>query len=416
MRPLLVSCSDISGGAARATWRLHRALVAQGIASHLYVAAKQSDDWRTQGPAGKAGRLLARMRPYAGSATMRLQRTENPTLHSPALLPSQMRARLSAGAADVVNLHWVCGEMVSVEDIGRITKPVVWTLHDMWAFCGAEHYAQDGDGVRWRQGYEKDNRGPGHGGLDIDRWVWRRKRKAWKRPFHIVTPSRWLADCARGSALMHDWPVTVMPNALDTNTFKPLPKNLAREILGLPQEPRLVLFGAIGGGRDPRKGWDLLQPALTQVAGRVPNVHGVIFGQGEPQHPLQLGLPLHWMGHLHDDTTIALLYSAADVMVVPSRQEAFGQTASEAQACGCPVVAFNVTGLPDVVEHGTTGYLAESYSSEDLAKGIAWVLEDTERHAQLGAQARARAVRLWSPEVVVPQYLEVYQAAIDRQG
>src|SRR5680860_414365 len=163
-------------------------------------------------------------------------------------------------------------------------------------------------------------------------------------------------------------------------------------------------------------GWDLLQPALTQVAGRVPNVHGVIFGQGEPQHPLQLGLPLHWMGHLHDDTTIALLYSAADVMVVPSRQEAFGQTASEAQACGCPVVAFNVTGLPDVVEHGTTGYLAEAYSSEDLAKGIAWVLEDAERRAQLGGQARERAVRLWSPEVVVPQYLEVYQAAIDAQA
>src|SRR5660398_316157 len=151
------------------------------------------------------------MRPYAGSATMRLQRTENPTLHSPALLPSQMRAQLNAGAADMVNLHWVCGEMLSAKDIGRITKPVVWTLHDMWAFCGAEHYAPDGDGARWRQGYEKDTRGPGHGGLDIDRWTWRRKRKAWKRPFHIVTPSRWLADCARESALMHDWPVTVVP-------------------------------------------------------------------------------------------------------------------------------------------------------------------------------------------------------------
>jgi len=119
------------------------------------------------------------------------------------------------------------------------------------------------------------------------------------------------------------------------------------------------------------------------------------------------------MGHLHDDTTLALLYSAADVTVVPSRQDNLPQSGTEAQTCGCPVVAFNVTGLPDVVEHGTTGYLAEVYSSEDLAKGIAWVLEDAERHAQLGAQARERAVLLWSPDVVVPQYLEVYQAAID---
>src|SRR5680860_359539 len=359
MRPILVSYSDISGGAARATWRLHRALLAQGNASHLYVAAKKSGDWCTQGPTGKAGRLLARMRPYAGSATMRLQRTENPTLHSPALLPSQMRAQLNAGAADVVNLNWVCGEMLSVKDIGRITKPVVWTLHDMWAFCGAEHLAPDGDGARWRQGYEKDNRGPGHSGLDIDRWVWRRKRKAWKRPFNIVTPSRWLADCARGSALMHDWPVTVVPNTLDTNTFKPLPKNLAREILGLPQEPRLVLFGAMGGGRNPGKGWDLLQPALAQVAGGVSNVHGIIFGQSEPQHPPQLGLPLHWMGHLHDDTTLALLYSAADVTVVPSRQDNLPQSGTEAQTCGCPVVAFNVTAVSytHLRAHETDSYL-----------------------------------------------------------
>jgi len=121
------------------------------------------------------------------------------------------------------------------------------------------------------------------------------------------------------------------------------------------------------------------------------------------------------MGHLHDDTTLALLYSAADVTVVPSRQDNLPQSGTEAQTCGCPVVAFNVAGLPDVVEDGTTGYLAEAYSSEDLAKGIAWVLEDAERRAQLGGQARERALRLWSPDVVVPQYVEVYQAAIDAQ-
>src|SRR5680860_265504 len=280
MRPILVSYSDISGGAARATWRLHRALLAQGNASHLYVAAKKSGDWCTQGPTGKAGRLLARMRPYAGSATMRLQRTENPTLHSPALLPSQMRAQLNAGAADVVNLNWVCGEMLSVKDIGRITKPVVWTLHDMWAFCGAEHLAPDGDGARWRQGYEKDNRGPGHSGLDIDRCVWRRKRKAWKRPFNIVTPSRWLADCARGSALMHDWPVTVMPNALDTNTFKPLPKNLAREILGLPQEPRLSCSEPLVAAGTPERAGICCNLHSLRLRGVFPMCMGSSSGKG----------------------------------------------------------------------------------------------------------------------------------------
>jgi glycosyltransferase involved in cell wall biosynthesis len=99
--------------------------------------------------------------------------------------------------------------------------------------------------------------------------------------------------------------------------------------------------------------------------------------------------------------------------VVPSRQENLPQSGTEAQACGCPVVAFNTTGLRDVVEHGQTGYLAEAYSSDDLAKGIKWVLADRERYSRLSAQARQRAVRLWSHEVVAPQYLEVYGRAID---
>ena len=129
--------------------------------------------------------------------------------------------------------------------------------------------------------------------------------------------------------------------------------------------------------------------------------------------PPQLGLPLHWLGHLSDDVTLSILYSAVDVTVVPSRQENLPQSGTEAQACGCPVVAFNTTGLKDIVEHEQTGYLAEAYKTEDLARGIMWVLEDKDRHSKLSVQARQRAVSLWSHEVVVPQYLEVYGRAID---
>ena len=143
-----------------------------------------------------------------------------------------------------------------------------------------------------------------------------------------------------------------------------------------------------------------------------PDVHCVIFGQSEPESPPCLGLPIHWLGHLNDDITLSLLYSAVDVTVVSSRQENLPQTATEAQACGCPVVAFNTTGLTDVVEHKHTGYLAEAFSVNDLAKGILWVLADKDRHAKLSFQARQRAVSLWSDEVVVPQYMEVYKRAI----
>ena len=141
------------------------------------------------------------------------------------------------------------------------------------------------------------NRSPDHKGLDLDRWVWNRKCRAWQKPIHIVTPSQWLADCVRESALMQNWPVSVVPNSLNVELFQPWPKVMARKVLGLPQDKTLVLFGADQGGKDPRKGWDLLQSALTKVAQQLPSVVGVVFGQSEPKDSssLRFTSPLDWI-------------------------------------------------------------------------------------------------------------------------
>jgi len=415
VKPLLISYCDLSGGAGRAAFRLHRGLIDASVECRLRVAVKLSDIWTVEGPSSKVGTGVNLARNYLGSLVIRLQESANPVRHSANVLPSWSVSEINGNLADVVNLHWVGGETLSIEAIGQIHKPVVWTLHDMWAFCGSEHYATEAEEPRWRGGYRRDNRPVGYGRLDIDRWTWNRKRRAWRRPMTIVAPSRWLADSARQSALMRDWPVHVVPNLLDTDCFRPHDKALCREILGLPQGVPLILFGAIGGGKDLRKGFDLLLTALRQLSaeGHCADAHCVIFGQSQPRNKPFVGYPIHWMGHLHDDWSLALLYSATDVVVVPSRQENLPQTGTEAQACGTPVVAFNATGLPDVVEHGVTGYLAQPYIAEDLAHGIRWALEDAGRHAKLSAAARARAVSLWAPEVVVPQYLAVYREAID---
>jgi len=211
---------------------------------------------------------------------------------------------------------------------------------------------------------------------------------------------------------MRDWPVTVIPTALDVRQFQPWPKELARGVLGLPQTTALVLFGALSGGTDPRKGREFLEGALTKLASRIPNVAGVIFGQSEPANPPRLGLPLYWMGHLNDDAALSLVYSAADVMVIPSRQDNLPQTGVESQSCGCPVVTFNVSGLPDLVEDRWTGYLAKAFEVEDLATGIEWVLKDPARRDELSRRARERALRTWAPQVVIPQYLRVYESVI----
>jgi glycosyltransferase involved in cell wall biosynthesis len=136
----------------------------------------------------------------------------------------------------------------------------------------------------------------------------------------------------------------------------------------------------------------------------------------EPKVKLDLGFPIHFMGHLHDDVSLRLLYSAADSVVIPSRQDNLPNVGVEAHACATPVVAFDVGGLPDIVEHGKTGYLAKAFDTTDMAAGLKWVLEDEIRHLDLRAAARRRAERLWSYEAVAPQYMAVYAEAIKQQG
>lgn len=409
MKILALSHSDINGGAARAAYRIHHALRVQGVNSRMFVCSATAGDWTVEGPKSSLARGLTKVRGPMAALLIKTLKTANPVVHSPAIVPSRWSERLNASDADVVHLHWVNGEMTSVADIGAIRKPIVWTLHDMWAFCGAEHYTED---HRWREGYTTGNRPIYEGGFDLNRWTAERKLKHWKQPMHIVAPSRWLADCAKQSVLMREWSISVVPNAIDTNVWQPVDKAVARRLLQLPLDVPLLLFGAVGGAQDPRKGFDLLKAALDHLTGQLPGLELVIFGQLAPKEGPEIGFPIHYTGHLHDEVSLRLLYSAADAMVVPSRQEAFGQTASESHACGTPVVAFNATGLRDIVEHQNTGYLAKAFEPLSLAEGLKWVLEDAERLTLLGQSARARAVNLWSYETVATQYKEVYQALI----
>ena len=411
MKVFQLNHSDINGGAARATYRIHHALRDIGIDSQMLVNLAASGDWSVRGPTSLWGKTISRIRPQLVTPLRKLLSTGNPIIHSPALVPSRWSNRLNTSDADVVHLHWVQGEMLSIADIGRICKPIVWTLHDMWAFCGAEHVTPD---YRWRDGYRVDNRPVHESGFDLNRYTWQRKRKHWSRPLQVVCPSQWLADCVRTSALMGKWPVAVIPNPIDTDRWKPIDQRLARKLLDLPQDCPLLLFGAMGGGQDPNKGFDLLLAALSHLRSEpsLQTLQLVVFGQLAPQSPPQLGFPVNYTGHLHDDLTLRALYSAADAFVLPSRQENLPNTGLEAHACGTPVVAFNTGGLPDIVDDRVTGVLAEPYEPASLAAAICWVLDDSQRCRDMGAEARKRAELLWAPARVAGMYREVYEGAM----
>lgn len=406
IKPLLISTNDIDGGAARATYRLHQSLQAIDIPSHMLVQNKQSVDSTVM--AQKA--VIAKVGAMLNDLPLRPYRDRSRTMFSAQWFPDPVVAKVAQLQPDLVHLHWVCNGYLQIESLAKFKKPLVWTLHDMWPFTGGCHYSQTCD--RYTHTCGKCPWLKSQHELDASRWIWQRKAKTYQAlNLTVVAPSQWMADCARSSKLFQNVRVEIIPHGLDTTTFKPIEQSVARRLLNLPPDKQLVLFGAGSGAvGDPRKGFHLLQAALRalQQTGWSDRLELVIFGATQADQPIEFGFKSHYLGRFHDDIALALVYSAADVMIVPSMQEAFGQTASESLSCGTPVIAFQSTGVQDIVAHQQDGYLATPFDSDDLARGIAWVLADAERHQQLRDRARQKAETEFTLTLQAKRYLALF--------
>jgi len=409
MKVLIVSTYDAVGGAARAAVRLHDALNASEIECTMRVLVKGGESHTVV--AKRTLRELFGMRivnRYIGKNLKKMQQSQNSNLRSLSLWGAGLVEEINTSDADIVNLHWVCHEMLSIKDIARITKPLVWTLHDMWAFCGAEHVSSDEPNARWRLGYTKANRSSSDSGWDLDRWTWMRKQHHWKRPFRLVTPSSWLQNCVKESALMGNWPVQRIGNPIDISIFQPWPKDVARKMFGLPCDKPIILAGAWGYGSNDNKGGDLLRAALRQLVNTRPDVNTVILGAESSRGDEDWVDSVHFIRHLSDDQSLALLYSAADVFVISSRIENMPQMALEAQACGTPVVGFDTSGVRDAVIHGQTGLLVPCYEPSRMADAIAEILDAPDLQQRLGSEARKHVSELCAPGKVAKDYIDLF--------
>lgn len=411
MKVLHLSTSDVEHGAARAAYRLHQGLKQINVNSQMLVRAKFTIDRNVI--AEKT--IKTKLGPPLGNLPLRFYPQREKKLFSAQWFPDTLAAKVRAINPDIVHLHWVCNGFLQIETLAKLNKPLVWTLHDMWPLTGGCHYTQVCDRYKKNCGQCPQLKSDRHN--DLSRRVWQRKSKAWKNlNLTIVSPSNWLAQQARSSSLFANNPVKVIPHGLDTSKYKPIPQTIARQLLQLPEAKRLILFGASPGTTgDQRKGLQFLKPALKrlkQQQGQFPT-ELVIFGAAASSNPADLGFKVHYLGQFHDDIALALVYSAADVMVVPSMQEAFGQTASESLACGTPVVAFDATGLKDIVRHQHNGYLAQPFEVEDLAEGIAWVLADSDRYQTLCHHALVTAETEFSLDLQASRHIALYQEVVN---
>jgi glycosyltransferase involved in cell wall biosynthesis len=409
IKPLLISSSDISGGAARAGYRLHQGLQSIDVDSQMLVQNKQSDDYTVICPVSKIDKGIGKLKPTLDILPLQLYPQRDRTPYSVQWLPDKLTEKVAELNPDVINLHWINGGYLKIETIAKFKKPIVWTLHDMWAFTGGCHY--NGECMNYINFCGTCPQLHSNKEKDLSRWIWKRKAKAWKNlNLTIVTPSHWLAKCAASSSLLKDMRIEVIPYGLDTKQYKPIEKSVARSILGLPEDKQLILFGAMNATGDPRKGFNLLQSALQKLSqsGWGEQVELVVFGSSQPKNPTKLGFKLHYLGRLNDDISLSLVYAAADVFLAPSVQDNLPNTVMESLACGTPCVAFDIGGMPDMIEHQQNGYLAKPFNVEDLAKGIVWVLEDEERLGKLGSNGRAKVEQKFTLEIQANNYLSLY--------
>ena len=412
MKVLIVNTYDITGGAAVATFRLHQALLSAGVDSQMLVQSKISDDFTVLGPKSSLNKFFAQLRPTFDNFPISFYRKRSKTLFSPAWVPfSGIVTCINALKPDVVHLHWIGGGMMRIEDIAKIKAPIVWSLHDMWAFTGGCHYDEDCGGYKNQCGNCKvlaSNKLN-----DISRKTFKRKIKEFSKikNLTIVGLSKWLTHEAKESILFSNKLVINVPNPINTNVFAPFNQSLARDLLNLPKDKKLVLFGAVGATTDLRKGFKELAEALAILD--FEDIEFVVFGSSQPKETQGFKFKVHYLGHLHDTISLRILYNAADVMVVPSLQENLSNVILESLACGTPVVAFNIGGNSDMIDHKKNGYLAQPFDSSDLAKGIEWVLYHSDTSELLSA-ARKKVHENFDSRVVVKKYIALYEKILKK--
>lgn len=411
MKILYLSTSDIIGGGARGAYRLHRGFLSNGVDSKLIVNNKYSDDYTVIGPKNKFQAAVNRVRPYIAGVLLKLQSDQNTIIHSVNILPSKLVNYINNSDADLVMLHWIGAEMISIEEIGKIKKKIVWRLADQWAFCGAEHYILPSQDPRYIEGYSRSNRPKEHKGIDIDQWTWKRKVKHWsQKQITIVTGSKWLAECAEASYLFSNQRIEVIPSGLDITVYKPLDKNFARKALNLPLDKKIILFGSISATSDTRKGFHLLLPALQNLTKylKFDKVATVIFGASEPREVPDFKFPYYYLSSLYDDWSLVLAYSAADVFVLPSMQDNLPYTLLESMSCGTPCVGFNTGGISDIIEHKINGYLAKAFDPIDFSNGIQFILENQDIKNEMAKKCRQKAIEEYDVNVQVKRYLKLF--------
>ena len=403
MKIVHISTADNSGGAARAAYRLHRGLRSAGHESRMMVGWRFEASPEIHAVMGDQGRTkITRRAILALDRYLSLQYSFLPWSRDFLDHPFIQ-------TADVIHLHNLHGGYFPYRLLPKLSRiaPLVWSLHDMWAFTG--HCAYSYDCERWKIGC---GRCPILGEyppiyMDTTRLHWRIKDRTYRNAtMTVVTGSTWMAGMAKQSPLLNRFAIHTIPYGTDLEVFRPANKAQARKILRLPESANVILAFA---SSEDRKGWTYLLQALDRL-GVEPRPWLLIAGDRRGRIPA--GFSGRRVGYVDCDDLLNLCYVAADIFVLPTLAENLPLSVLDALAAGTPSVVFDVGGVPDLIRHLETGYLVSERNAEGLAQAMEFLLMNREVRLRIGENARRAAEQEYSMETYARRYLSLYEGVI----
>ena len=406
MKTLHLSAFDIQGGAAKAAFRLYKALKVIGLQSKMLVKRKSIEDHEIIGP----GNLLEKLRSRtSGTLDLLPSKIIYRKNFSNEWIPDGLIRKINDINPDIVNLHWINSGFMKIESIGKIKQPIVWTFHDMWPFTGGCHYSYSCDRYEDECGYCPQLYS--HIKWDLSYFNYKRKKRNWRnKNITIVTPSNWLAEKALNSSLFGEYCVETIPNGLNLEIYKPVEKVVARRILNLSQEEKRVLLITRRFEKADRKGskyFSKLENCIYKT-NLNENVEFILVGTGMPNYEYERWKNYYFLGKISDDYSMVLAYSAADLYISLSEAENLPNTIMESFACGTPVVAFSVGGIPEMIDHKKNGYLAKPFDVNEIINGIFYILADKQRYLKIKNLAREKAEKEYDYLLQARRYGELY--------
>ncbi len=411
MKILHIVAGNLNGGAAKGAYWLHSGLCEVGVQSKILVNAKSPKDERIISVASTfKNKIFLKLYALLDSLIPQLYKKKK-ALFSTGLFGFDFTKTAAYQEADIINLHWINGGFINIKHLSKIKKPLVWTIRDMWPFTGGCHLSLGceryktscGSCVQLNSKYR----------LDLSKWVLHRKRRYLPKQTKIVAISQWVAEQARESTLLKHFDIRTISNCIDMDVFFPVNKIVARKALAIQTKKKIILLGSINL-EESYKGFEKYIQAIQYLDKHL--YYLCFFGNISNINILErLGFEYHSFGFLQDFVSLRLLYSAADVFVAPSTMEPFGKTVIEAMACATPAVCFNATGTKDIITHQVDGYKAKPFVSEDIAKGIRWVLNN-DYHNNLRSAARRKVVNLFDNKIIAAQYVDLYEQLLNKDG